>query len=225
MVKKTNTNSNFNIGTDLRNKQINEIIDSDRLYNNALFQLEKQEYINVYPDAGTQPNLDQLPPEIKYRFGVNASKFYAVLIYFTSEIESLAPGDAEDLNINSLKWSDLFESYGGFKSQINSFLKLPQSFNDNSLLLDFDKVVDAFDKFYTEVYDYNENYGDEFPLNKTYENNVLEILTFLENADSMVHQKFSVSQNNFEVDPLPNEDPDEDIDGIDPDDLDRKSVV
>ena len=51
MVKKNNTNSNFNIGTDIRNKQINEIINSDLHFNKRVFDLEKEEYTQVYPDV------------------------------------------------------------------------------------------------------------------------------------------------------------------------------
>jgi len=111
MVKQRNTNSNFNIGTDVRNRQIYEIINADRHYNRRLFDLEKQEYEKVYPDVLGQVTPNELPPQVRYQFGVNASKFYSVLIYFTSQIQDLVPeDDTTQNNINfGLKWSDFLK--------------------------------------------------------------------------------------------------------------------
>ena len=70
MVKKTNTNSNFNIGNDVRNRQIAEIINEERNANQRVFNLEKQEYTVVYPDPSNRLQPAELPPQVKYQFAL-----------------------------------------------------------------------------------------------------------------------------------------------------------
>ena len=192
----TRTNKNFNIGTDLRNKQINEILNSDRFFDQKRFDLEKQEYIYVYPDDNTIPPINNpLPTGVSYQFSVNASKFYASLIFFASCINNLAPEDPSEPDINSLKWSDLFEAYGGFKAQIQSFLKIPQSFQANpSMVVEFDKVVDGFDQLISAFNLYSSTYVD-LPLRINYQHNFLEIEQFLMNANIQIHNMISHSMN------------------------------
>jgi hypothetical protein len=211
MVKQRNTNSNFNIGTDVRNRQIYEIINADRHYNRRLFDLEKQEYEKVYPDVMGQVTPNELPPQVRYQFGVNASKFYSVLIYFTSQIQDLVPeDDTTQNNINfGLKWSDFFEAYGSFRSQVQSFLKIPQSFQDNTLLLEFDKIISASEEFGNAIEAYKSDYGDEYPLKSSYENQILQMMTFLNDADISLHNKLTYQSSQLNNPSLQNENPDE----------------
>ena len=182
MKKNTNTNKNFNILTELRNKQIREIEDYDRNMDKRVYALEQLEYEDIYPDDNTIVGNIKLPPEVAYRYFVNASKFYSSIIYFTSEISNLGPESDEFPNINSLKWSDFFESYGAFRAQITTFLKIPENFKDAEILKYFDNIVKALESFFSAIELYDDSYDDDYPLMDNYRQQLLEMYSFIESS-------------------------------------------
>lgn len=132
---------------ELRNKQIDQIWDEEYLNPvKRAFQLEKKQYIDVYPDQPYLQVKPQLPPQVVYNFNTFADKFANQLISFKAIIDrgsELAQEDPPKFDINLQKWSDLFDSFIQFKQTVISYSKL-ESYRSRDLTTTVDKIVQLY---------------------------------------------------------------------------------
>ena len=172
----------------MRNRQLAWDEDYVNPINRRAFGFEKEEYMKVYPDAGTQQHKPELPQQLQYNFDLACDKFISQLMHFVSLIQTALAAEKE---INTLKWSDLFDTYSNFRLTIQYFMKL-QNYRSTNIVAAISKVVSAFLRFITAFDDYTDEYEEGFfyeqELNKTIVVKVLEMESFLEG----IQQQFQV---------------------------------
>ena len=203
---------------ELRNKQIQEIWDDEYVnpINKRAFGLEKQQYIKIYPDANTQFIKPELPPQLAFNFDIACDKFTGQLIHFISLIEQATFQGRE---INSLKWSDLFDAYNTFYQNIQHYLKL-EKYRSENIARSIDKVASVFIKFYRAFINYTFRYKAGSGRLQEVSQIIIEKVQDIAQTLNVLQQQFQIFGNRVQPTNTGNINDDEDDDEDDDDDDD-----
>jgi hypothetical protein len=178
---------------EIRNKQLAAIWDDEYVkpINRRAYGLEKEQYIKVYPDANTQLHKPELPQQLQYNFDLACDKFSSQLMHFVSLIENALTRRS---GINTLKWSDLFDSYANFKLTIQYFLKL-QNYKSSNIVASISKVIESFLRFSRAFTNYDnfyvQGYADRREINRTIVSKIIEMERYLQS----IQLQFQVFDN------------------------------
>jgi len=194
--------SNYN---ELRNKQLQEIWNDYYVSPmKRVFNLERQEYIKVYPDAKTQLHRPDVPVQVVHQFQVVADKFANQLVSFTALIErgniiSSHPNSAFDISMQ--KWSDLFDAYTSFKQSINYFIKF-ETYKSRDIVVIIDRLVVIYLSFIEALNDFQRTYArsgrGEVELDEIIMNRVDEMTNFMQT----IQNKFQIFLSNAPPPPI-----------------------
>jgi hypothetical protein len=178
---------------EIRNRQLAAIWDDEYVkpINRRAYGLEKEQYIKVYPDANTQLHKPELPQQLQYNFDIACDKFSSQLMHFVSLIENAFTRRS---GINTLKWSDLFDSYSTFKLTIQYFLKL-QNYKSSNIIASISKVIESFLRFSRAFTNYDnfyvQGYADRREINRTIVSKIIEMESYLQS----IQLQFQVFNN------------------------------
>lgn len=192
---------------ELRNKQIAQIWDDEYLNPvKRAFQLEKKQYINVYPDQPYLQMKPQLPPQVVSNFNTYADKFANQLIAFRAIVERgtlLVQDEPPQFDINFQKWSDLFDSFIQFKQIVTTYTSL-ETYQSREVTTTIDKIVQLYIFFYRSIQDFiktnPQNAGNK---NADIDGNILQQINNMGSFLGSIQQQFQSFASPNASNPIP----------------------
>jgi hypothetical protein len=158
-IKTNKTHSTFN---QLRQKQNNEMLNSDLiLANKKVSQLNLQQ-AKLQPQGELQNSLSNLPPQIAYNFSTTAQKTINIMANIKAILESATDAYPDELiNPNKdIKWADLFDSLSSLQQNVNYILKGQGQFQSLQVVQQIDLVASQMESLGLTMQDYTENFVD-----------------------------------------------------------------
>ena len=152
------TRHSFHPHTPLHVKQVKEVIDDDVFNaNRRVYNTERRQFIDLMPDKSIQPRVS-VPLRSLFPFISAGDKLYNQIMSFIFQVNNLTIEE----DINTLKWSELFEAFGQFKTTTDtSILEHPVYITSPKVSVVIDRIIDKFIELVQNIRDFFENHmGD-----------------------------------------------------------------